>query len=231
MMQGIEILRQFTLRNCVVKIANVEPLGAPGALDDALRQLSHYRREKVAPYRFERGKWLSAGLLLDNMLMEHGLRERDMEYASGEHGKPLLLNHPELHFSLSHSGTLVACALGDEPVGVDVQTIVELRRGLVEYTMSEAEIARLDAMARIDEQELFFTQLWTLKECYAKATGRGLSHEFPSFDVTSDGEVMPLSELSPNAIFRTTKLTGAVASVAIIREREQDDLNSSKCNI
>ena len=233
MMQGIEILRQFTLRNCVVKIANVEPLGAPGALDDALRQLSHYRREKVAPYRFERGKWLSAGagLLLDNMLMEHGLRERDMEYASGEHGKPLLLNHPELHFSLSHSGTLVACALGDEPVGVDVQTIVKLRRGLVEYTMSEAEIARLDAMARIDEQELFFTQLWTLKECYAKATGRGLSHEFPSFDVTSDGEVMPLSELSPNAIFKTIKLTGAVASVAIIREREQDDLNSSKCNI
>ena len=233
MMQGIEILRQFTLHNCMVKIANVEPLGAPGALDDALRQLSRYRREKVAPYRFERGKWLSAGagLLLDNMLIEHGLRERDMEYASGEHGKPLLLNHPELHFSLSHSGTLVACALGDEPVGVDVQTIVKLRRGLVEYTMSEAEIARLDAMASIDEQELFFTQLWTLKECYAKATGRGLTHEFPSFDVTSDGKVMPLSELSPNAIFKTTKLTGAVASVAIIREREQDDLNSSKCNI
>ena len=232
-MQGIEILRQFTLHNCMVKIANVEPLGAPGALDDALRQLSRYRREKVAPYRFERGKWLSAGagLLLDNMLIEHGLRERDMEYASGEHGKPLLLNHPELHFSLSHSGTLVACALGDEPVGVDVQTIVKLRRGLVEYTMSEAEIARLDAMASIDEQELFFTQLWTLKECYAKATGRGLTHEFPSFDVTSDGKVMPLSELSPNAIFKTTKLTGAVASVAIIREREQDDLNSSKCNI
>lgn len=233
MMQGIEILRQFTLRNCMVKIANVEPLGALGALDDALRQLSRYRREKVVPYRFERGKWLSAGagLLLDNMLMEHGLRERDMEYASGEHGKPLLLNHPELYFSLSHSGTLVACALGDEPVGVDVQTIVKLRRGLVEYTMSEAEIARLDAMASIDEQELFFTQLWTLKECYAKATGRGLSHEFPSFDVTSDGEVMPLSELSPNAIFKTIKLTGAVASVAIIREREQDDLNSNKCNI
>ena len=42
-------------------------------------------------------------------------------------------------------------------------------------------------------------------------------------DVTSDGKVMPLSELSPNAIFKTTKLTGAVASVAIIREREQDD--------
>lgn len=233
MMQGIEIMRQFTLRNCVVKIANVEPLGAPGALDDALRQLSRYRREKVVPYRFERGKWLSAGagLLLDNMLMEHGLRERDMEYASGEHGKPLLRNHPELHFSLSHSGTLVACALGDEPVGVDVQTIVKLRRGLVEYTMSEAEIAHLDAMASIDEQELFFTQLWTLKECYAKATGRGLSHEFPSFDVTSEGEVMPLSELSPKAIFKTIKLTGAVASVAIIREREQDDLNSSKCNI
>ncbi|MBQ6278926.1 MAG: hypothetical protein IJK68_04320, partial [Muribaculaceae bacterium] len=75
----IEILRHFIIDNCHVKVASVEPLGAPGALVDALPQLSQYRREKVMRYRFDRGKWLSAGagLLLDNMLREHGLCERD----------------------------------------------------------------------------------------------------------------------------------------------------------
>lgn len=218
--RGINILKHFAIDGCVVKIASVEPLEAPGALDDALRHLSHHRRDKTMRYRFERGKWLSAGagLLLDNMLQEHGLHERDMEYVEGEHGKLAFASHPELHFNLSHSGMLVACALGDKPVGVDVQTIVKLRRSLVNYTMSEAEIARLDALGSVDEQELFFTQLWTLKESYAKATGLGLSHEFPSFEITGDGEIVAMSAMIPAAIFKTFALTGAVASVAIIQE-------------
>ena len=218
MMRGIEILRQFSLGNCVVKIADVEGLGAPGALDDALCRLSHYRRDKVVRYRFERGKWLSAGagLLLDNMLLERGLRERDMEYAEGEHGKPVFANHPELHFNLSHSGTLVACALGDAPMGVDVQQIVKLRRSLVSYTMSEAEIARLDAMESVEDQELFFTQLWTLKESYVKATGRGLTHDFPSFEISETGDVTPLTEFAPSATFKLINLPNAVAAVAIL---------------
>ena len=165
----------------MVKIANVEPLAAPGALDDALHQLSHYRRDKTMRYRFDRGKHLSAGagLLLDNMLSEHGLRERDMQYSEGEHGKPFFVNHPELHFNLSHSGNLVACALGHRPVGVDVQQLVaDLRPSLVRYIMSDQEIAALDALTTASAKSLLFTQLWTLKESYVKATGRGLSHDF-----------------------------------------------------
>ena len=214
----IEILRHFIIDNCHVKVASVEPLGAPGALVDALSQLSQYRREKVMRYRFDRGKWLSAGagLLLDNMLMEHGLRECDMRYVEGEHGKPVFAEHPELHFNLSHSGTLVACALGNRPVGVDIQNIVKLRRSLVNYTMSEAEIAQLDAMASVEEQELFFTRLWTLKESYVKATGTGLSHNFPSFAVDNDGTTTPLSPLSPPATFKSMLVADCVVTVAII---------------
>jgi 4'-phosphopantetheinyl transferase len=222
MIHGIEILKHFAFDQCVVKIANVEPLGAPGALEDALCRLSYYRREKTMRYRFERGKWLSAGagLLLDNMLMERGLRERDMEYAAGEHGKPVFVGHPKLYFNLSHSGNLVACALGGKPLGVDVQTIVKLRRSLVNYTMSDVEIAQLDALSSVEEQELYFTQLWTLKESYAKATGRGLGHEFPSFEIDENGEVTPLTELMPQATFKLINMPDAVASVAILNAND-----------
>lgn len=217
MTHGIEILKKFTFGRCVVKVANVEALGAPGALDDALCRLSHDRCEKTLKYRFEKGKWLSAGagLLLDNLLQEHGLRERDMEYTQGEHGKPAFVSHPELYFNISHSGTLVACALGDQPVGVDVQTLVNPSPSLVSYTMSKEEIAQLEDL-NDEEKKMLFTQLWTLKECYLKATGQGLSHEFPSFKVGDDGSIAALSALTPPAFFKTIKLPNAIVSAAII---------------
>lgn len=202
----------------MVKIANVEPLAAPGALDDALHMLSHHRRHKTMRYRFDRGKHLSAGagLLLDIMLGEHGLRERDMHYAEGEHGKPFFANHPELHFNLSHSGNLVACALGHRPVGVDVQQLVaDLRPSLVRYIMSDQEIAALDALTTASSKCLLFTQLWTLKESYVKATGRGLSHDFPSFAI-DHGIPTPLAPLSPPATFHLIALPGAAAAVATL---------------
>ncbi len=218
MISGIEILRQFNIDRCMVKVANVEPLGAPGALDDALLLLSHYRREKTLKYRFNKGKWLSAGagLLLDNMLQEHGLRERDMQYTQGEHGKPAFANHPQLHFNLSHSDTLVACALGEKPMGVDVQTIVKARPSLVNYTMGEKEIAQFNSLANPEAQNLFFTQLWTLKESYVKATGQGLSHEFPEFSINDDGNVFALSSLIPAATFKLFSLPTAVLAIAIL---------------
>ena len=217
MIHGIEILEQFVFEDCIVIVANVEGLGTPGALGDALCQLSNYRREKTLRYRYDKGKWLSAGagLLLDYMLRERGLRERDMEYVEGEHGKPAFLNHPEIHFNLSHSDTLVACALSDTPVGVDVQHLVKLRDGLVRYTMSDEEIAAFEALDNDDAKQLLFTQLWTLKESYVKATGRGLTHDFPAFEINGD-TVKPLSPLSPAATFYHKKLPTAVLSVAIL---------------
>lgn len=215
---GIEIVRQFSLGTCKVRVAQVEPLGQPGKLDEALRLLSPERRDKTLRYRFERGKWLSAGagLLLDSMLSEHGLRERDMQLVIGNHGKPMLATHPELHFNLSHSGTLVACAMGDRPVGVDVQTIVEARRSLINYIMSPEEIAALDATTTDLERRHLFTQLWTLKESYAKATGNGLSHEFPSFSIDSTGTIKPLKPLTPPAAFKTVTLGSSIVTVAVL---------------
>lgn len=214
---GIEIIEQLTLDCCKVMVASVKPLNTSEMIEAVLARLSPSRRDKTMRYRHLKGKALSAGagLLLDYMLHDYGLRERDMRYEVGEHGKPSLKEHPELHFNLSHSDTLVACALGQCPVGVDVQHIVALRDGLVRYTMSREEIDALNAMASDEDKALFFTQLWTLKESYAKATGRGLTHEFPAFAIGSDNEVKALSRLTPPATFRLINLQDAVTAVAM----------------
>lgn len=219
--KGIEILKHFILDGCEVKVADITPLAAPGALDEALGRLSHYRCDKTLRYRYERGKMLSAGagVLLDNMLRKHGLRERDMRYVEGEHGKPSLEGFPELFFSLSHSGNLVACAIGEVPLGVDVQTIVAARDSLVNYVMSDSEKSKLQAIDDTAGRDAYFTQLWTLKESYAKATGKGLSHDFPSFEVI-EGEVRVLSSLSPHARFFTFALDGARGAVAMLEQKK-----------
>ena len=76
-------------------------------------------------------------------------------------GKPVFPDHPELCFSLSHSGDYVACALGNTPLGVDVQC----RRPLS------------PALSRLAQDEsaggLEFFVLWTLRESLFKLTGEG----------------------------------------------------------
>ena len=43
-----------------------------------------------------------------------------MTYAEGDHGKPAFFDSP-LHFNLSHSGHLVAAAMGPTSLGIDIQ--------------------------------------------------------------------------------------------------------------
>lgn len=100
-----------------------------GALEDvdafeaALANASDYRCAKARAFRFAKDQRLSllAGLLLDELLRDHGLRERDMAYMEGALGKPAFANRGDMHFSLAHSGEMAVAALAASPVGVDVE--------------------------------------------------------------------------------------------------------------
>ena len=90
--------------------------------------LSAARLQKAAVFANadDRARCLCAGLALDGALRTVGLREKTAEIAYGEHGKPYLAAHPQLHFSLSHSGDWAVCALDDAPVGVDLEQLREV---------------------------------------------------------------------------------------------------------
>lgn len=111
-----------------------------GAFDDgldfdtALSGVSAVRRGKALAYRFDKDRRLSllAGLLLDALLRERGLREHDMAYVIGEHGKPAFRDFPGLHFSLAHSGEMAVAALADAPIGVDVERLSDFPHEIAE---------------------------------------------------------------------------------------------------
>ena len=93
-----------------------------------------------------------------------------LERAPG--GKPFLPGAPEFHFNLSHSGGWAVCAVGNAPLGVDLQRERPLRQSVFRR-FAPAERAMLEALPERERQGAFF-DLWVLKESYLKATGAGL---------------------------------------------------------
>ena len=84
-------------------------------------------------------------------------------------GKPFLPHSP-LFVSLSHSGSFVAAAAADRPVGIDLQEKRRIREGVLRRWYSAAErewIGAGDAGERA-------IRLWTMKEAYAKLKGTGI---------------------------------------------------------
>ena len=177
--------------SCRVMVRDVAWLADEDAFQRHLPFVSTERRQKALRFKFPMGRALSLGaaLLLDEMLQAYGLRELEQQYIIGEHGKPSLASHPELHFSLSHSGHYVACALGSSELGVDIQHQVKVNEGVVRRVCSEAEIEWLDAQDEAG-RAVGFLRLWSLKESWFKAVGTGLTDDYPYFDLTGSSPLL-----------------------------------------
>jgi 4'-phosphopantetheinyl transferase len=107
-----------------------------------------------------------------------GARPVDLRFAAGAHGKPALaMDGPPLHFNIAHSAGLIAMAVSRESLlGIDVENMVARPPALTVagryFTAQEA--GELAALPAADQPGRFYA-LWTLKESWLKATGRGLA--------------------------------------------------------
>lgn len=88
-----------------------------------------------------------------------------------EHGKPFFPEHPNLHFSLSHSGPYILCALDCHPLGVDIEIIKPRQNKLPTYALTTEEYSRYLALG--GDWAAFYS-IWTQKEAWSKYTGFGL---------------------------------------------------------
>jgi 4'-phosphopantetheinyl transferase len=151
--------------------------------EDLLHYLGPEERVRHARFRFEsdRDIYLVAHALTRRMLGRLiGVSSDALEFAAGEHGRPEIVG-PEsargFRFNLSHTHGLVACAVTrGADIGVDVE-YAERRvdiLGVARQVFSPVEVAGLAALSGGAQRERFF-ELWTLKEAYIKAIGKGLS--------------------------------------------------------
>ena len=134
--------------------------GLPKArLEKAVRLFSLEKRKESA----------GAGLLLARILPRFSARAE--EVFADERGKLL---HPRLFLSLSHGGGMAVLAVGDRPVGCDVEKFSRVREGVLRRFLKE-ERAFVEEAAGEQAREEAFYRIWTGKESYLKRTGEGLS--------------------------------------------------------
>lgn len=116
-----------------------------------------------------------AGWLLQQVLQQNGIPRDQQRFTCNPQGKPALAENKALHFSLSHSGSWVVCAVGDHPVGVDVE-LPRCSAAIAKRYFHPSEAAWAD-----DPDCL--CRLWTAKEAFVKALGDGLTIPLRSFQV------------------------------------------------
>ena len=160
-----------------IYIADISALKDSSVFENLLKRVPDYRQKKAMSLKFPKGKMqsLGVGLLLHKACEDAGIAGADERVAYGENEKPYLVDFPDVHFNLSHSGERVMCVLSPFDVGCDVEIIKGDRGRLAERFFKPEESAWIKHFETLEKQSEAFYRLWTLKECYMKVTGRGMS--------------------------------------------------------
>ncbi len=142
-----------------------------------------------------------------------------LRFETDAQGKPTLPDSG-LQFNLSYRPGRALLAVSDAgPVGVDVEPLTPLAdaAALIQALFAPAEQAALRAAAPADYWPLFYT-IWTRKEAYAKALGRGVGMPFAGFSVLNfePGRALLFTTPAGAALHHWAAGAGYQGSVAVL---------------
>jgi len=136
----------------------------------------------------DRQRYLVTRALVRVVLSKYTTIEpQDWTFAVNSYGKPRIANVDDLaqriSFNISHTNSLILLGVtGDIALGVDVENycLREAPVDLADHFFAPEELEELRALP-IALQHYRFFEYWTLKECYIKARGMGLSVPLDQF--------------------------------------------------
>ncbi|WP_188399104.1 4'-phosphopantetheinyl transferase superfamily protein [Sporomusa sp. GT1] len=118
------------------------------------------------------------------------IENQEIDFSTNQYGKPYLSFAPDFHFNISHSGCWVVGAFANVPVGIDVEHVQRtLDLAVAAMVLSPEEFVhyqQLEHEAAVD----YFFRIWTLKESFVKAVGKGLSIEPSSLTIRKAGDAL-----------------------------------------
>lgn len=172
--------------------------------NDEFNNLMNYvsveKRQRILKFRnFEDQQRSLLGDILArfSICLNYGLKNENLIFRKNDYGKPFFIAPDEFHFNISHAGHWVVCALDSHPVGIDVEVIKPIDFKIVESFFSKDEYF---AFSNQDNKEKlkYFYNLWTLKESYIKAEGKGLSIPLDSFSIVMNNNTITVQGCSQN---------------------------------
>lgn len=179
----------------------------PEAFANYYAKMPAWRRRRIDSMKHQCGKALSlgVGVLLHKALSEMGIEEPD-EVSLNEYEKPFYKEHPEIHFSLSHSGTMAMCAISDRPIGCDVERQRQRDFDIAKRFFAKEEYELIKSQPTEQEQTSMFFRIWTLKESFIKCIGTGLSTPLNEFSIILEQEIITLNQTISNSEYSFVEL-------------------------
>ncbi len=176
-------------------------------------EIRTYQRYRVAHKKSEFliGRALLKTILAKLLQVEVG----EIKLLPDEYGKLYLASHSaQFAFNLSHSNQVVACVVASEgKIGIDVEKVEKNLLEVAERFFAPGEIQYLKEASPLEQRELIY-KLWTLKEAYIKAEGKGLSIPLESFNVL---------ELSGVSLKTFQPVANYILSIAAIGQSNPDE--------
>lgn len=130
-------------------------------------------------------KYYSKQLLRYSIKSVFKLEIEEEPIMRNQYGKPSFKNKEHIKFNISHCDGLIACAVGLEEMGVDVENIRSFDDYVVRRVCSSKEIDLIYNSA--DSKRTFFTY-WTMKESLGKALGVGLHYPIKENEFIQNGD-------------------------------------------
>jgi 4'-phosphopantetheinyl transferase len=155
--------------------------------------LSPTEKDRAENFKFDthRLKFIAARANLRKILSYYLLmRPESICFTENQYGKPMLdsTQHPSgIFFNLSHAHKIALYAISPvENIGIDIEFMdrkVDFD-GIATRFFSKKESQHIQSITAIEKKTRDFFKIWTAKEAFIKAVGRGLSFPLKEFDIS-----------------------------------------------
>lgn len=150
-------------------------------LEKLYGQLSPSRKARIDRLRREedRKRSLAGEMLVYDLLKQENITGVSLH--CHENGQPYLTGC-KLQVSISHCDQMVACAISEDPVGIDIERMRPIKLKLCRHVCVPEEMEYLalptqDLEKKCDDEAVLrrFFEIWTAKEAYFKKCGTGIT--------------------------------------------------------
>ena len=172
----------------VVHIWHVNVLPATAAMDEIVATLSPEELERASKFKLEKDRihYVCRRSQLRKILSQYcNCQPTEIIFGYHRYKKPFIdmPGYEAIKFNLSFSEDLMVVAVTKHnEVGVDIEKIHEMQdmAGVAKDNFSAQELTDFNAAG---DKTLIFFNIWTKKEAFIKATGRGMYYPLKEFSI------------------------------------------------
>jgi 4'-phosphopantetheinyl transferase len=186
--------------------------------------LSKEKKQRIEKFKnIEDAESSLLGELLNRYMIqiEYNVPFKEIYFKYNPYGKPYWPERTDCFFNISHSGDWVVGVIGNKALGIDIEKIKPIDINVAKHVFSDIELAGLMRLSELDAINYFY-EIWTYKESYIKALGKGFSHNPKSFTILQKGTRIYVNDESIRSTFSFKKYNIAIGyKLAICKEDEK----------